>query len=640
MTTVASSPAPLTALTAERLRVLIEVSQQVNSTLDIDELFPRILDLTMRVVEGEAGSLWIADGDVLRCVAAAGPVAAGIEGRELERGAGVIGWVIENRERVLATQAEEDERFTWQTAGVDGFKPRSVLTVPLVARDECVGALQIINDIGGKDEFEAEDVAFVLALADDAASAVRNARLLEAERRAHDLKALLEVSHEITSTFELDRVLASLVNLAGRAVPFERCVLALWSGDSLHVRAISGEETIDRKAAAVRGLESFLLWASELGTVLDIPDVEGATDEQATEIRRRFGEYLAQARVRGMLLLPLRDAEGDLGMLHFELPAPDFLEQWNREAAQLLGNEAALAIRNAQLYADVPFISWLEPLAEKRRAVLAMPRARLMRYAMAALMLLLLLTVVRLPLRVPAETAVLRTSIQRPARATVAGILDRVLVQEGERVSAGQAVALLRNDGVAERTRLAEADYNRAQGELVSAQGRRDPAAAALARIDMAELADITALLRDEQQRLSVVAPAAGVLITPRLDEKIGGWHDAGEPLLWIGDPDRIEIELTVRQEGVAAIRTGDRVRVRTSAHPAVRFEGRVSSVALMPATAEAVPLYTVRALLDNSAGLLRHGMVARARVYTTPRPIGELILRRPWRWIRMHIWW
>jgi len=47
-----------------------------------------------------------------------------------------------------------------------------------------------------------------------------------------------------------------------------------------------------------------------------------------------------------------------------------------------------------------------------------------------------------------------------------------------------------------------------------------------------------------------------------------------------------------------------------------------------------------VRALFDNPDQVLRPGMEARARVLTKSRPLGYLIVRRPWRWVRLHVWW
>src|SRR2546426_2059696 len=56
----------------ERLRLLHSISQEFNSSLDFDELLPKVFDTVVTAVGAAGGSLWIAEGDVLRCKLALG----------------------------------------------------------------------------------------------------------------------------------------------------------------------------------------------------------------------------------------------------------------------------------------------------------------------------------------------------------------------------------------------------------------------------------------------------------------------------------------------------------------------------------------------------------------------------------------
>ncbi|MBI4409255.1 MAG: GAF domain-containing protein [Gemmatimonadetes bacterium] len=629
----------LEKLSDEHLRRLLRVSHEFNLTIDIEQLLPRILDLVVETLEAEAGSIWVADGQVVRCRAALGPVADQLTGLELPRGAGIIGQVIEERTSALVPDVHADDRFLPQIDQATGFTTRSLVAVPLVTRGEAVGAIEVINDRSGAN-FQEDDLLFLEALADDAAAAIRNATLFEAEKRARDLKALLDYSHEITSTFDLDRVLVSVVNLAGRALPFERCAIAIWQGEDLRLRAISGEEKLDRRAAAVKEMERFLLWAAERGEELYVPDIDD-DDENALQLHNSFPRYLQDSRAKAVLVLPIQDAEGRLGVLLFEFARAHFLSDWGREAAKLLANETALALRNAQLYAEVPLISWLEPLREKKRALASLPRAKLIRYASVAALVLLALVLVRLPLRVSAAQATVRAAVQRPARAAVSGIVEAVFVREGDWVSMGAPVARIRDQELLRQVRELEAELEQAQRVALAAEARGDLTSAALARVRAAGHADALRLLRQKVDQARVTAPTAGIVLTPRLEEQVGSFVEAGTVVSWIGDPQWAELELRVRQEELGVVHVGDRVRARVSAHPAIVFEGRVVAIgARAEVLDDDVPAYTIRAILDNRESLLRPGMDARARVVTRSRPLGVLLFRRPWRWWRMHFWW
>jgi GAF domain-containing protein/multidrug resistance efflux pump len=629
----------LALLSREQLETLLHLSQAFNSTLDVGPLLHRILDETLAVTESEAGSLWVVEGDEVRCTHAAGPARDELVGMRRPAAAGSAGEALRTRATVFSANALGDERYEHYTRGAPDFRTRSAVTIPLVAVGEALAVMELVNDVGGKDEFTVNDVAFLELVADDAAAALRNARLLEEARRAHNLRALLEVSHEITATFDLNRVLFSIVNLAGRALHFQRCAVAVRDGGRLHVRAISGESHIDAKSPGVRQLQEVLAWAADRGDALVVEDTSSDTGE-AVALRRQFGDYISASGAGSLMVLPIEDAEGELGQLLFEFEARTALDAWTREAAALLANEAALAMRNAQLYADVPFISWLEPLAQRRRAMMAMPRATLLRYGAAAAVVFLLLFAVRLPLRVGAVEAAVHAGMQRPARAGVDGTLASVLVREGDVVATDQLVAVLRNDALQLRLAEVEGDLRLAERDAASAEAVGNAPAAAGARLQAAQLRASLALLRDEAARMEVRAPAPGVVLTPRLEEQGGSYVPAGEPVLWVGGSDSAEIRLRVAQHDVGEIRTGDRVRARVTAHPEIRFDGHVTAVAPRAESIAGVPYYTVRASFENRDGLLRPGMAARARVLASPRPLGYHLVRRPWRFIRMHAWW
>jgi GAF domain-containing protein/multidrug resistance efflux pump len=624
-------------LTESRLRDLLRLSQAFNATLELDDLLPTILRLAVSTAGAEAGSIWLTEGGNLVCRAAQGPVEA-LVGVELPIGAGIVGDAVLRKQPVMANDAASNPNFLPQIDEATGYTTRCLLAVPMIARGEAVGAIEVINDESGA--FDQEDLDFLAALVDDAAAAVRNARLFEAEKRARDLKALLEISHEITSTFDTDRVVLSLVNLAGRAIRFDRCVLALADGDELRVRAISGEAEVERKSAAVRELESFLRWVADREEPVRIEDVADAEDREAARIVERFASYLETNSVTGLLVLPVRDAEGSLGLLLFEFSRPRAFGQWEAEAAQLLADQAALALRNAQLYADVPFISWLEPLREKRRVLAALPAATWIRYAVIAAAVTGILTFVRLPYPVWPEEASVRSAVQRAARSDVSGVIESVHVREGERVDAGAVLATLRDDNLLLELTSARGDLAVAARQALSEEARGEVAAAAIARARAAELEQAVALLEERLAGAVVRAPTGGRVLTSRPEELVGSRAAAGTPVLWLGDPDWIELELLVPQVNVAMVLPGDRVRARVNAYPGVTFSGRVASVAPAAQPGPGNPTFAVRAVLDNRDGMLLPGMTANARVSTRSRALGTVLFRRPARWLRMTFWW
>ena len=56
----------------ERLRLLHAISLEFSTSLDFDELLPRVFNRVLAALGAEGGSIWIAEGDMLRCRLAVG----------------------------------------------------------------------------------------------------------------------------------------------------------------------------------------------------------------------------------------------------------------------------------------------------------------------------------------------------------------------------------------------------------------------------------------------------------------------------------------------------------------------------------------------------------------------------------------
>ena len=76
-------------------------------------------------------------------------------------------------------------------------------------------------------------------VAGSAAQARHNASLLEAERKVEILHTLVNVSQEIASTLNQERVLEAIVNQPQRVIPYDRGAIALEDRGRLRIKAIS-----------------------------------------------------------------------------------------------------------------------------------------------------------------------------------------------------------------------------------------------------------------------------------------------------------------------------------------------------------------------------------------------------------------
>jgi biotin carboxyl carrier protein len=487
--------------------------------------------------------------------------------------------------------------------------------------------------------FDEHDREVLEGLAASAAIALRNAQLVQAEKRARDLEMLLEISREITSTLDLDRVLQSVVNLAARALPFDQAAIGLFGQGDCEIRAIAGEETVDPKDDRTRRLAMWGEWVARRGEPFYLSDRNAPGTDAEVAFVNAFGEDLAGEGLTSGYYLPLADEQGLLGVLIFESKQPEFLSPTQRELAEILANQTTVALRNAELYHEVPMVDALGALGARRKAWLALPRQRRMAWAVTAALVIGGLVFVRWPLRVVGDDPSFRAASFAEVHALVPGVLERVMVREGSPVARGAALAKMRDaDLVAERA-AALADADGADRMAATAASRGDAAGERVQRARAAALRQQSALLDEEIAATTLLAPVAGVILTPRPEQRVGAHFDAGDALLSLGRTDTLELDFGVAQKDIERVTLGQPVHARVDAIPQRTFDGVVSFIGPVSADTGSDAVFPVRALMPNPYGLLRPGMVAHARVLTASASIVERVFRGPWRWIRL-AWW
>lgn len=173
---------------AAKLHSLVEVSRVIGSSLRLDRVLESVVDQGMRALEAEAGTVWLLDRERERIVPA---VALGPKGEEIKQlwlrpGEGIAGAVLAQRRSLLVENARKFPHWAARFDLSSGFNTRSVLCVPLIYRDEAIGALQFVNKRHDR-LFGKGDLALARALAGQAAAAIENSRVLEDQIvRAHE----------------------------------------------------------------------------------------------------------------------------------------------------------------------------------------------------------------------------------------------------------------------------------------------------------------------------------------------------------------------------------------------------------------------------------------------------------------------
>ena len=120
----------------ERLRLLHSIGLEFSASLDFDELLPRVFQRVLAALGAEGGSLWIAEGDVLRCRLAEGGAGQKLVGALVPVGTGFIGDVAQRPRTTIVTRAVEDPRYKPQVDSAE-MLATTVMATQKAAKANC-----------------------------------------------------------------------------------------------------------------------------------------------------------------------------------------------------------------------------------------------------------------------------------------------------------------------------------------------------------------------------------------------------------------------------------------------------------------------------------------------------------------------
>ena len=325
---------------AEVLATLAEIGEEVNASLNLDEVLGHAAALIKRHIDYEMfGVLMLdAEGAYLTHRFAIGYPPGLAENLKVPIGQGITGTAARTGHAVLVSDVSQDPRYINAIESV-----RSELAVPLMFRGKCVGVLDIQSR--HLDYFTKEQRNILSVLANRLAVAIENARLFEQVRtQAETLLVLNEVSREISSILDVEALLRRAAELVKRVIDYQILSIMLYDEeqqvfrhrlDVKHGQRVQGK----LRAAASEGIVGAAATTRE--PVL-VPDVTADP---------RY--LMANPETRSELAIPMIHKGKVIGVLDLESPQLNYFTEDHVQTLSILAANLAVSLENARLYEQV-----------------------------------------------------------------------------------------------------------------------------------------------------------------------------------------------------------------------------------------------------------------------------------------------
>ncbi len=342
-----------------QLEALYAVSLAITAQLELDELLQEIVQRGCRLLDIEAGCIYVADekaGDIR--VATDYGYAQSHIGTHMAIGEGVAGRVFQRGEIMVVENYTE-----WPGRSPQWEDERIVtsVSIPLKEGTQVIGVL-CFDTIDHPHPFDEQDRQLAELFANQAVIAIRNARLFgEIRQRVAELEALQAISLQVASTLELPTVLETITTNALTLTGASDCHIFLYDEES---------ETFTFGTAR---------WAEgHTDPIVYMPRQNGLTANVARRARPiiindahhhpLFATPEAQDwEIEAIAGFPLKEADRVVGVFTIAYLSPHTFTNEEVRLLELLSSQAAIAITNAQLYRQIrDYAEQLESRVQER----------------------------------------------------------------------------------------------------------------------------------------------------------------------------------------------------------------------------------------------------------------------------------
>jgi sigma-B regulation protein RsbU (phosphoserine phosphatase) len=324
-------------VSTEVLATLAEIGEEVNASLDLDEVLARAAALIKRHIDYEIFGVLMLEGDgkYLRHRFAIGYSRKLADSLRIPVGQGITGTAAATGHAVRVSDTSKDPRYINAIESV-----RSELAVPLIVRGKCVGVLDIQSR--HLDYFTRDQQNILTLLGSRVAIAIENARLFEqVKSQADTLLLLSEVGRETSAILDVEELLLHAAEQTKRVIDYQILSIMLYDEEQKvfrHRVDVKHGQSVQGRLRATTS-EGIVGAAATLKEPVLVPDVT---------VDSRY--IMVNPETRSELAIPMMHQGKVIGVLDLESPIPNYFTQDHVQTLSILAANLAVSLENARLY--------------------------------------------------------------------------------------------------------------------------------------------------------------------------------------------------------------------------------------------------------------------------------------------------
>ncbi|MGE0606829.1 MAG: HlyD family efflux transporter periplasmic adaptor subunit [Pirellulales bacterium] len=471
-------------------RLFLELANELKSGLAEPEFFSRFVPRVAAGLDAVAVAVWLLDGPGLRLAEAQGLESTGLTARPelVEQHAQQLQPIAANGRPCLIAPGNGNQIET----GPGNPTPFLLATVPLRCADEVVGLVETFQRPESLPAVQRGHVGLLADFCELASQYLQARQLKTLLARQSRWDHFLAFNRLVHSRLDLKSAALQVVHEGRRVVPCERMSLAVRQGRKMRVVAISGQEHVDPRSAAVKRLQDLaeIVVKSREGLIYG-----GRAAPLEPQVQNALDAYLEETPMRTVLVVPLvrplldpqSPPEAPFGALVVEQSedVDSSVSLW--EQTQLVAEPAATALANALEHESLFLLPVWRALGKASQLVQAGTWPKTLAVMAALVSIALALTFIPADFKLEGR-GVLQPVERREVFAEVDGVVADVHVRHGSTVAKRDLLATLQNFEL--------------ERQIEGTAGQRAVTVEHLSALEVALSGDQQALSATEQARL------------------------------------------------------------------------------------------------------------------------------------------
>jgi hypothetical protein len=502
-----------------------------------------------------------------------------------------------------------------------------VIAAPFNRGGNRAGLIEIFHH-PNQDDVQRGYLLFLEQLAGVAAGYLDRRQMVSLDQQQSALSQVERFSRAVHESLDPIATAFVLANEARRIIGCDRVSVLVKRRRTLRLEAVSGQESVERRASAVQAIESLVRVVARAGEPLWHPD---PSRELPPQIEEELEHYIDESHATALAILPMEKprptpvvkpggvdavavAKAEAAPRTVPEPIAALVAEWfssstfdgsKRARVDLVAEHGKVAIANALVHTSLPLYPLINLAGKSRVLTTARNLPRTVLATLAALATVVALVFVPAELRLEGK-GTLEPVHRRDVFAGIDGVVEAVAegVEHGAQVKDGQLLATLRNTDVevaiadllgrkaSSQEQLASVERSLLKNTTISPdertrlEGQKEQFEQEVRSFDTQ-----LELYRDKKRSLQVKSPIDGVVVTWQVrDRLLLRPVEKGQVLLSVADktgPWELEVHMPddrlghVNRAAAEAAQAGRELRVDyvLATDPGTRHTGAVKEI-------------------------------------------------------------